>query len=389
MRTLLKNATVFDGIQTHTNATLIIEAGFFTNIQRDKVQTEDDDIVHDVEGHLLIPGFIDLQVNGGGGVLLNEEPTVSTIKKIAMAHARYGTTSMLPTLITDSLDSMCRAIAAVDQAIADGVPGVVGIHLEGPLLNARKKGVHSPERMCLPNEELFGVLTSLRHGKTIVTLAPEMVSASFIASLAEKGIVICAGHTAATFEQTLAAVNAGVSGFTHLYNAMSPLTGREPGAVGAALSTPETWAGIIMDGLHVHPASARTALRAKGGGSVLLVTDAMSVVGTSDTSFELQGETIAVVDGRCVAPSGSLAGSALDMMTAVINAENMLDVTFEEAIRMATVYPAKAIGMEDQLGRIAAGYRANIVELDAKRSIHRVWVDGAIVRPSSEVAEVG
>jgi N-acetylglucosamine-6-phosphate deacetylase len=330
----------------------------------------------DLGGATLLPGFIDIQVNGGGGVLFNNACTPQALATIAAAHRRYGTTGMLPTLISDTAEVMAEAIAATRQAIAQGVPGVLGIHLEGPYLSPARKSTHDAQKFRVPDAHEIAVDTSLDNGVTLITLAPERVPLDDIRAFVAGGAVVFAGHTAATYEQARDGIAAGVSGFTHLYNAMSPLAGREPNAVGAALEDPAVWCGVIVDGVHVHPASLRVALAAKPRGKLLLVTDAMPMVGADSPSFDLYGETITAIDGVVRNAAGALAGSALDMATAVRNSVQWLGVDLAEAARMASTYPAQCIGLGERLGRIAPGYQADLVLVDADVHVLDTWVAG-------------
>ncbi|UNK42163.1 N-acetylglucosamine-6-phosphate deacetylase [Luteimonas sp. S4-F44] len=333
---------------------------------------------HDLDGLHLLPGFVDAQVNGGGGVLFNNAPTVEAIATIAAAHRRFGTTALLPTLISDDVEVMREAIAAVDAAIAAGVPGVIGIHLEGPYIAPERRGTHDAGKFRVPGADEIALATSLRGGVTLVTLAPERVPADTVRALVAGGAIVAAGHTAATWAQARAGLEAGIRGFTHLYNAMSPLQGREPGAVGAALEDRKAWCGIIVDGAHVHPASLRIALAAKPRGKVFLVTDAMPPVGADHPDYVLYGETITAVDGVVRNAAGALAGSALDMMAAVRNTVRTLDVPLDEAARMAATYPAQFLGLDDRLGRIAPGLRADFALVDDTLSLRGTWIGGAV-----------
>ncbi|HLW74188.1 MAG TPA: N-acetylglucosamine-6-phosphate deacetylase, partial [Gammaproteobacteria bacterium] len=247
---------------------------------------------HDLAGRTLLPGFIDCQVNGGGGALFNATPSVDGIRTIALAHRRFGTTGLLPTVISDSPEVMRAAVAAVDAALAT-VPGVLGIHIEGPYLAPARKGVHAEATLRRPEAaESAWLAGALKRGKCLVTLAPEQVPPGFIRALASSGVIVAIGHTDGDYLSMRRALADGARGFTHLYNAMSPLKSREPGAVGAALEDPASWCGIIVDGHHVHPASLRVALTAKPRGKLFLVTDAMPTVGAADPSFLLNGEAI-------------------------------------------------------------------------------------------------
>ena len=331
---------------------------------------------YDLADGLLLPGFIDLQVNGGGGILFNDAPSVESIRAIGAAHRRIGTTAFLPTRISADLDIVARAIAAVRGAIAAGVPGVLGIHIEGPFLNVARKGVHDPAKLRELDPSALGLLTSLRSGRTLVTLAPEMTTPQLIQQLVAAGVVVSAGHTNATHAEIRAALAHGLSGFTHLFNAMSQLTGREPGAVGAALDDQGSWCGIIVDGEHTHPVVLRIALRCKPHDRFLLVTDAMPSVGTSEASFELQGRRIIVRDQTCVDEDGRLAGSNLDMASCVRNAVALLGLPLPQAVRMASQIPAEFLGVAADYGRIAAGQRANLVLTDEALNVRETWIDG-------------
>jgi N-acetylglucosamine-6-phosphate deacetylase len=329
----------------------------------------------DLQGAYLVPGFIDTQVNGGGDVLFNDEPSVAGIAAVGAAHRRFGTTGFLPTLISDDLDVMVAAIDAVDAAIAAAVPGVLGIHLEGPVLNVARKGIHSAEKIRSMSPEAMAVLTRPGRGKRMVTLAPETVEPECIAELAAAGIIVSAGHTQADCATVVTALDHGLRGFTHLFNAMSPLTSREPGTVGAALYDHRSWCGIIVDGFHVDPMVLRLALRAAPLRRFMLVTDAMpSVGGTKE--FTLNGETIEARDGKCVSASGTIAGSDLDMATALRNCVELLGLSLEQASMLSSANPAAFLGLDKELGTIAPGYRADLALLDERLQVVETWVGG-------------
>ncbi|UTW45469.1 N-acetylglucosamine-6-phosphate deacetylase [bacterium SCSIO 12696] len=376
MKTALINGCVFDGEQQFDGRAVILDGGRIDSLVADKDLPADVASTVDLQGHLLVPGFIDLQVNGGGGVMLNSSPTVDAIRTMASGHRQYGTTGLLPTLITASFGTMRQAIDAVDQAMDEGVPGVLGIHLEGPFLNPEKKGAHDAGKFCTLDEQGLELVCSLKRGKTVVTIAPELTSPEMIADLKARGVIVCAGHSNASYEQARQALQAGVEGFTHLYNAMTPLQSRAPGMVGAALEDPKSWFGIIADGHHMHPAAFSVAVAAKQRGGVILVTDAMSTVGAEDTSFVLDGEVIHAEGGRCINAAGNLAGSDLNMMSAVNNACHFANIDWQEAVRMASVYPAKALGLEHELGCIKPGFRANFVLVNSDKTVLKTWIDG-------------
>jgi N-acetylglucosamine-6-phosphate deacetylase len=332
----------------------------------------------DLGGLLLAPGFIDLQVNGGGGVLFNDAPTSETIARIGAAHRRFGTTGFLATLITTDRATMAQAAKAAREALRVAVPGMLGVHFEGPHLNPARKGVHEARHMRPMEEEDQAPLMPAGTGRTLVTLAPECVPIERIRTLVAAGVRVSAGHTDAGYEKLRAAIDAGLCGFTHLFNAMSPLTSREPGAVGTALADPHTWCGIILDGHHVHEASARIAWQAKAKGKLFLVTDAMPPVGTGITSFTLSGGRIEVRDGRCTSEDGVLAGSVLDMAGAVRDAVQRIGIPLEEALNMAASVPAEFLGIGRERGRIAPGLHADLVLLDRDLQVRATWIRGEV-----------
>lgn len=327
-------------------------------------------------GEMLVPGFIDTQVNGGGGVLFNDDPSVDTIAAIARAHRQFGTTGFLPTLISDDLSVIRRGIEAVAAARREDVPGVLGIHIEGPFLSEHRKGIHDADKFRRLDEEGYEVLTSLTSGRTLVTVAPECTTPAMIRRLVAAGVTVSAGHTNADYATMTTAISAGLTGITHLFNAMSPLGSREPGVVGAALESERTWCGIIVDGHHVSVPTLKLALRCKPAGRFMLVTDAMPSVGSDATEFVLQGKRIRVVDGMCVDDNGTLAGSDLDMASAVRNAVGMLDVPLTEALAMASAVPAAFLGLDEELGTIAPGQRANLVRVDSDLRAVECWIEG-------------
>ncbi len=377
MKTVLRNARILAGDDFRDDLALVIESGRITALVSDAAPMlgQADEQV-DLGGGWLLPGFIDAQVNGGGGVLFNNSPDVATLRTLAQAHRRFGTTGLLPTLISDDVQVMRAAIAATRQAISEGVPGVLGIHLEGPYIAPARKGTHDANKFRVPDAAEIALAASLDNGVTLLTLAPERVPLESIRALVERGVVVAAGHTAASYEEARAGLEAGIRGFTHLYNAMSPLTGREPGAVGAALEDRDSWVGIIADGVHVHPASLRVALATKPRGKVMLVTDAMPPVGAEDPSYELYGEVITAIDGVVRNGAGSLAGSALDMATAVRNSVQLLGVSLAEAARMASTYPAQFLNLDDRYGHIAEGHHADLVLLDDALQVRSTWIAG-------------
>jgi N-acetylglucosamine-6-phosphate deacetylase len=374
MPVALTGARIFDGTHILEGRAVVIEDGRIVAVPHE----------HDlnagierrrIEG-LLAPGFIDVQVNGGGGVLFNDVRSVEGLRTIAAAHRAYGTTGLLPTFITDTRERIAEAVDAMREALAARIPGILGIHIEGPFISPERKGVHNPAFMRPMEDEDITIMTSLKEGRTLVTLAPERNSMEAIARLASAGVLICAGHTASDYATVMEACRHGLRGFTHLYNAMPPLAGRDPGPVGAALDSNNTWCGLIVDGHHVSDASLRVAIAAKGTERMMLVTDAMSVTGTSLTSFDLHGRTIYRKDGKLTTEDGTLAGSDLDMASAVRNSVQRLGLALPDVLRMASLNPAAFLKFDHELGRIVPGYRASFVLLDDDLQVSETWIDG-------------
>ncbi|WP_020394378.1 N-acetylglucosamine-6-phosphate deacetylase [Thiolinea disciformis] len=366
----------FDGDQRIAGQALIIDQAKIVSILPERDLPSDLAKV-DCQGQLLAAGFIDTQVNGGGGVMFNEYPTVEGIQTIVRAHWQGGTTSLLPTLITDSADVMQQAVHAVGEVVAGHNTGILGIHLEGPHLSVDRRGVHSPQFIRpfdATTEQLLHVLSPEHY---LLTVAPENQPKGTIHQLAQRGIRVSAGHTTATYAQMRAAIEEGVTAVTHLYNAMTPLTSREPGVVGAALEDDTVYCGIIMDNHHLHPTTAKLAIAQKASGKMMLVTDAMATVGSLEKSFRLYNETIYEVDGRCAKSDGTLAGSALDMASAVRHCVHF-GIPLPEALRMASLYPATFMGVAQRLGKIALGYQADLVLLNQDLHVQQTWCAGTL-----------
>jgi len=370
---------IFDGATLHGNAAVVIEGATIVAVVP-RSQLPAGMAVRDLpDGIWIAPGFIDLQVNGGADVLFNDQPTPDGIAAIAAAHRRFGTTALLPTLISDAPPKTKAALEAVEASL-ESEPGVLGIHLEGPFLSPAKAGIHDPRAIREPTPEDEKILCQPRKGKTLLTLAPEQVPPGFVRRLAQAGVRLSLGHSMATYAQTRAAMREGVTGFTHLFNAMRPLGSREGGPIAAALESTDAWYGLIADGIHVEPAVLRLALR--GAGHPMLVTDAMPPVGGRQSSFMLQGRQIRVERGRATSQEGTLGGAILDMASAVRNCVELLGVPLTLALTFASLNPAKFIGLGDSLGRLAPGYRADIVAFEpGKLNVLETWVAGV---PSRE-----
>jgi N-acetylglucosamine-6-phosphate deacetylase len=377
----ISGARLFDGQDWHENAALLIEFGHVAGLCAvDAVPAHADRV--QLSGGLLVPGFIDLQVNGGGGVLFNNDPSVDGIRAICAAHAPFGTTALLPTLITDSVEINAAAIAAGKAALALAVPGFIGLHLEGPHLSLARKGTHDPALIRPMDEADLARLIAARAGlpNLLVTVAAETVSPQQIAALAAAGIVVSLGHSDAGIDTATAAFTTGATMATHLFNAMSQLGNREPGVVGAVLANDAVHAGLIADGIHVHPATIRIALRTKvGPGRLFLVTDAMSQTGTDLDTLTLNGRTITRSDGALRLADGTLAGADLDMIDAVEFMHSRIGLSLDEALRMASLYPAQALGIEAEFGHLRPGAVASFVHLSDDREVRTTWINGAKV----------
>tara|TARA_R110001592_G_scaffold70313_6_gene215561 strand:- start:8119 stop:9252 length:1134 start_codon:yes stop_codon:yes gene_type:complete len=363
---------LFDGQNFIDDQVLTITNGVISAIDQN---------INDVDvksAGLVVPGFIDLQVNGGGGVLFNDFPSVDKLKIIMAAHAKFGTTAMMPTLITDKVEVMTQAANAISEAIAQKVPGIVGIHFEGPHLSLAKKGTHCAELIRPISAAEWQILSRKDIGQVIVTLAPETVSTQDITRMVELGIKVCLGHTNADFYTAQKAVDAGATGFTHLFNAMSPLQGREAGVVGCALLNDHTQCGLIVDGHHVDYASCQLAIKTKPAGGVFLVTDAMPPVGTDMKEFPLYDRTVYVENGKLTSTTGELAGSSLDMATAVKNTHLGLHMPLDESLRMASLYPAQYLYANNNVirGELKVGMQADMVILNDDFSVSETWIGG-------------
>jgi N-acetylglucosamine-6-phosphate deacetylase len=370
----ITGARIFTGDAMRDGHALLIEAGRVVAVVPESAVPASARRV-ELAGGLLAPGFIDLQVNGGGGVLLSATPTIEAIATIARAHRRHGTTGLLPTLISGPPAVTAAAILAIQ---ATTTPGILGLHVEGPHFNPSRRGVHDPAMIRPITPADLDLLTSLPRsvGRTLVTLAPEMAPAGAIRHLAKRGVIVSAGHTDATFADIARALDEGLTSFTHLFNAMSQPTVREPGAVGAALDHGASFAGLIADGHHVHPANLRLALAAKGADRLCLVTDAMPPTGTAMASFELDGRRIHRQGGRLTAADGTLAGADIDMASSVKKAVELLRIPLESALRMASLTPAACLGLDHEHGRLAPGWRADMVHLDEALEVRECWIAG-------------
>lgn len=322
----------------------------------------------------LCAGFIDIQVNGGGGVLFNQQPTVAALKQISEAHLQFGSTGLLPTLITDSLAVMQQGADAVAELLPQASHTVLGIHFEGPHLSVARRGIHPAAQIRPLTDAEMRLVCRRDLGKVLLTVAPETVPVSQIRELCSEGVLVSLGHSACTAEQALAALDAGARCFTHLFNAMSPLTSREPGMVGAAL-TSTAYCGLILDHLHVHPLSALLAARCKGEDKLILVTDAMAHTGSPLQTLAYLDTEIRRDGLKLTLPDGTLAGSALDMMTALQHFCTDLALPLPFALKALSTNPARMLGLS-QLGVLAAGSSASMLLLDPQLNLSQCWLHG-------------
>ncbi|PUA30104.1 MAG: N-acetylglucosamine-6-phosphate deacetylase [Cellvibrio sp. 79] len=379
MKQALVGARIFTGEEFLEKRALIIKGDVIESLVLLENLPSDIPVVR-LNGGVLAPGFIDLQVNGGGGAFFTNDTSVSAIQTMLDGHRPTGTTSLLPTLISDTREVHQAGVRAVADAVASGLKGVLGVHVEGPFFDMARRGAHN-ERYIRKMEQadIDWLVTSVKaqhEFKVMLTLAPEHADAGQIKQLTSAGVVVCAGHTDGHYEDIVAALAEGLSGFTHLYNAMRPTTGREPGVVGAALEDANSWCGIIIDTYHVHAGSARVAYAAKPKGKMYLVTDAMSTVGSPEKSFQIYGETIYEKDGCLVNAEGRLAGSAIGMIDAVRLNTDWVGVALAESLRMASLYPAEFMQVDNCLGRIRENYRADLVHFTDDFKVTHTWVAG-------------
>lgn len=377
----LTGARVFDGERFHDGAAVVVVGARVTAIVPGR------DLPAGIErrrldGGTLAPGFVDVQVNGGGGALLNRDPSADVVRTIAASHRRFGTVAMLPTVITDAAAVIAAAIAAVHEARAGGVASVAGIHVEGPFLDVARKGAHDPRYIRnITDADVAKLAEAATIGTVMLTLAPNRVAPAVIRTLVERGIRVSLGHSDAHYDEVRAALDAGATAFTHLYNAMSQLGGREPGMVGAALTDKTSFIGIIADGHHIHDAALRLALAATSHDRFMLVSDAMPPAAGGPDAFTLQGRRVLRVSGlpdggRLQLDDGTLAGSNLTMDAALRYCVERLGVPLATALRMASRNPARFLGRDD-LGHIAPGALASLVHLDAALRVTGTWVEGA------------
>lgn len=378
----LCNGVILTGEQTLTDKTVLINDGLIVDIINAATPLEQHVTQIDLKGQYLAPGFIDLQLNGCGGVMFNHQPTEQTLRHMQNTNLLTGTTSFLPTLISDSDETIKVAIEACKKEIQQHPNQILGMHLEGPYTNPARKGIHPEKQLRQPSTKMVNWLAKQAPWLRKVTLAPEVNHQEHIQTLAKAGIVVSIGHSAATYQQAKQGFAAGIRFATHLYNAMTPTAnGREPGVVGAIYDSQDVYAGIIADGHHVHWANIRLAKKVLGE-RLVLVTDATAAASAPDsmTEFDFCGATVLIKEGLCVDANGTLGGSSLTMNQGIKLLCQHLELPLDEAVRMATLYPAKALGLEDKLGLIKPGWVANLVQFDRDIKVTATWVNGRPTR---------
>ena len=375
---VLSGARIFDGENFLLDHAVVVEGERIAAIVPYAERPQG--AARDLAGGLLAPGYIDVQVNGGGGVLFNEDPTPEAIARIAAAHRKHGTVGLLPTLVSDVPQVMTAAIAATREA-RRRTPATLGLHLEGPFLDPRRRGAHELRyiRDLAPGD--VETIVDADCGVVMVTLAPNRVGAARIAELARRGVLVSLGHSEASYEEARAAIQAGARAFTHLFNAMSASVGREPGMVGAALDLADAFVGIIADGHHVHEANLRIALAAKRHDRFMLISDAMPPTAGGPDHFDLQGRRVTRANGCLRLDDGTLAGSVLTMDEAVRYVVNVVGVDLGDALAMASRVPATFLRRDNELGRIAPGHLASLVHLDDELRVLETWIEG---RPTAD-----
>ena len=378
MQTILTGARIFDGTQFLDDHCVVIKSGRIESIlPANAISLNQQDTHIKLDGGTLAPGFIDLQVNGGGGILFNNAPNSETAITMINAHRTKGVCGIFPTLISDSTETIDAGVNAIRSLITAKFPGILGVHIEGPFFNMSRRGVHNEQYIRKISQQDMEWLISLADIPTLLTLAPECTKQGQIRELTNAGMIVCAGHTDAHAHEVKSAIQEGLIGFTHLFNAMRPMTSREPGVVGAALADENSYCGIIVDNHHVHPTSVLVAHQAKSRGKLYLVSDAMATVGSPHKEFELYGETIAEKDGCLVNSEGKLAGSAIGLIDAVKLTHQSVGLSLEECLRMASLYPARFIQQDHLRGHIKIGYQADMVHFNDDFNVLNTWISGS------------
>ena len=374
MKQALLGSQIFCGKRFYDDHALLVEGKSIVDIV-DKNNTPDNFNKIELDQGILAPGFIDLQVNGGGGVLFNNSPNKESLNTIIKAHQFFGTTSVMPTVISDSLEVLEQCIKTVTEEIKNN-SSLLGIHIEGPFFNTKYRGVHQKQYISAINSDYLNLFESLKGFPVMLTLAPECISSQQLKHLTSLGIKTLAGHSDATYDELDDAIKNGLDGFTHLFNAMGQISAREPGVVGAALHFENTFASIIVDLHHVHPSLIQLAYQLKPKGKLFFISDSMATIHHGKPSFELYDEVVSELDGRLVNSEGKLAGSSITQIDAVKNAYQKCNIPLNQALAMASRYPAEYLGIANHLGSLKPGYRADLVHFDSNFKVHNAWVSG-------------
>ena len=378
MKQAITGSKLFNGIDFIEHKALLIEDQHIAGIvNKDAIPT--DFQVKKLDGGILSPGFIDLQVNGGGGKLFNNSPDKESLNTIISAHQYFGTTSIMPTVISDSLNILQKCTDTISNEI-DNNHSLLGIHIEGPFFNVKYRGVHQKQYINTINASYLNLFETLDKFPVMLTLAPECISIKQLKHLKSLGFKILAGHTDASYDQLEEAVKYGLDGFTHLFNAMGQISAREPGVVGSAFDFDETSASIIVDLHHVHPSLINLSFKQKPKGKLFFVSDSMATINHGEPSFELYDEVVSESNGRIINSEGKLAGSSITQIDAIKNAYQKCSIPLESAISMATLYPAEYLGVSDYIGQLKKGYRADLAHFDSNFHVQNVWLAGKQIK---------
>jgi len=378
MKQAITGSKLFNGIDFIEHKALLIDDQHIAGIvNKDAIPT--DFQVKKLDGGILSPGFIDLQVNGGGGKLFNNSPDKESLNTIISAHQYFGTTSIMPTVISDSLNILQKCTDTISNEI-DNNHSLLGIHIEGPFFNVKYRGVHQKQYINTINASYLNLFETLDKFPVMLTLAPECISIKQLKHLKSLGFKILAGHTDANYDQLEEAVKYGLDGFTHLFNAMGQISAREPGVVGSAFDFDETSASIIVDLHHVHPSLINLSFKQKPKGKLFFVSDSMATINHGEPSFELYDEVVSESNGRIINSEGKLAGSSITQIDAIKNAYQKCSIPLESAISMATLYPAEYLGVSDYIGQLKKGYRADLAHFDSNFHVQNVWLAGKQIK---------
>ena len=374
MKQALIGAQLFSGKEFFDNRALLIDGENIIDIINEH-NIPNNFETQKLNGGILSPGFIDLQVNGGGGKLFNNSPDKQSLNTIIEAHQHFGTTSIMPTVISDSLNVLKRCTTTISEVIENN-KSLLGVHIEGPFFNVKYRGVHQKQYINTINSDYLNLFESLKDFPVILTLAPECISTKQLKHLKSLGFKILAGHTDASYDQLEEAIKYGLDGFTHLFNAMGQISAREPGVVGSALTFDNATASIIVDLHHVHPSLIQMAYKQKPQGKLFFVSDSMATIHHGEPSFELYDEVVSESNGRIINSEGKLAGSSITQIDAIKNAYQSCNIPLNDAIAMVTRYPAEYLGVANYLGSLKSGYRADLTHFDLDFQVHNVWVAG-------------